>query len=94
MGRISGSNGERKEKWLNHFQSLLGRPPTIPDDIFSLTPIAQQELPIKISPFTNTELEAAIKGMKRGGAVSTDAIPLEIWESEGFFPYYTSVNKA
>ena len=70
MGKINGSIEERKEKWLNHFQSLLGRPPTIPDDTFS------SYSHCTASPFINTELETAINGMTRGGAVGTDATPL------------------
>ena len=87
MGKINGTINERKEKWLNHFQSLLGSPPTIPDNVFSLTPIVDHDLPIETSPFTASELESVINCMKRGGAVGIDSIPLEIWESTGFRSY-------
>ena len=57
MGKINGTINERKEKWLNHFQSLLGSAPTIPDNVFSLTPIVDHDLPIETSSFTASDLE-------------------------------------
>ena len=87
MGKINGTVEQRKEKWLQHFSSLLGNPPSVPDDNFVINPISSTELPINTSPFSSQELNDAIKSTKRGGAVGLDAIPLEIWESDEFFPY-------
>ena len=44
-------------------------------------------LPITEGPFTQHELNNALKHTKRGGAVGVDCIPLEIWESPQFSDY-------
>ena len=87
MGKINGTVEERKSKWFDNFSSLLGNPPSVPDDTFIICPLVPAELPIQTGPFTKNELATAIKATKRGGAVGIDAIPIEIWESKEFSPY-------
>jgi hypothetical protein len=86
-GKTNGTAEERKTRFYDHFFSLLGKPPSIPNDDFIVTPLIDHELPIETGPFTADELSKAIKASKRGGAVGLDAIPLEIWESKEFSPY-------
>ena len=87
MGKINGTVEDRKEKWLDHFSSLLGKPPSVPTTNFEAQPVSPHELPISTSPFSESELKAAIKAAKRGGAVGLDAIPIEIWNTDHFLPY-------
>ena len=86
-GKANGTAEERKSKWYDHFSSLLGKPPSVPDDNFIVTPVVDHELQIETGPFTCDELNKAIKAARRGGAVGVDSIPLEIWESKEFLPY-------
>jgi len=85
--QIPGTPNERKEAWLHHFTSLLGNPPTIPDHDFTITPVAEEILPIKTSEFSYEELDKALQQTKAGGAVGLDSIPLELWKSPKFRPH-------
>ena len=85
--KLKGSVEERKEKWKDYFCNLLGQPPKVPDKTFDVIPVIDHMLPIEEGPFTQHELNTAIKHTKRGGAVGVDCIPLEIWESTQFSDY-------
>ena len=85
--RLQGTTEERKKQWKDYFSSLLGQPPHITEDDFTISPVTNQLLPIEEGPFTLDEVTKAIKYTKRGGAVGIDSIPLEIWEDPVFSEY-------
>ena len=84
---LPGTPNERKDAWLQHFMSLLGNPPSVPDHGLSIIPVSEATLPIKTTEFTSKELDVALQQTKPGGAVGLDSIPLELWKSPEFRPH-------
>ena len=72
---------DRNNAWLNHFSSLLGKPPSIPDTEFTISRVVEGTLPISTTEFSTVELEDALFQSKPGGALGLDNIPLELWKS-------------
>ena len=72
------SQEERLKLWKEHFQNLLGKPPSVSDK--PIETIINYTLNIKLGHFTTTELEA-VKGRKAAGL---DDIPPEGWKRGEF----------
>ena len=78
-GQIRANSPEERIKlWKDHFENLLGQPPTIDDQ-----PIIKvhDPLPISTSDFTMQELTLAIKMSQNNRATGLDEIPAEVWKS-------------
>ena len=74
------SQEERLKLWKEHFQNLLGKPPSVSDK--PIETIINYTLNIKLGHFLTTELKAVkVKGRKAAGL---DDIPPEVWESGEF----------
>ena len=78
----ASSQEDRLKLWKQHFQDLLGKPPTIKDA--RITPIFTEELNIKKGNFTMDELNLAIKNISNGKASGLDCIPGEVWKLGAF----------
>ena len=78
----ANSNEERIQLWQNHFQNLYGKPPNITKVLTRR--IIDQELDIKIGPFTTDELVKTREKVKRGKACPDDGVPPELWAT-GYF---------
>ena len=87
-GRKTSSNSKLKatsqeehlKLWKEHFQNLLGKPPSVSDK--PIETIINYTLNIKLGHFTTTELEAVkVKGRKAAGL--DDILP-EVWKSGEF----------
>ena len=75
----ANSPKERLQQWCQHFQELLGQPPSISD--VAIEPIVDDQLPINTEPFTMAELTTVIKTMSLNKAAGYDNIPAEVWKS-------------
>ena len=72
-----GSAEERKTRWKDHFQSLLGQPPVgVNDDLDVQQRFSQ--LNISTEPFSKDELKVAKARIKENKACGEDGIPPEV----------------
>ena len=55
---------ERIKLWKQHFENLLGNPPTVTHE--PITRIISKQLDIKLGPFTQEELDSVLKKLKIG----------------------------
>ena len=79
-GKIKAKSTEERVKlWKEHFQQLLGNPPTIIDK-----PVEKvfDTLQINTEEFTTAELKTAIKTLQNNKATGLDEIPAEVWKTE------------
>ena len=74
------SQEERLKLWKEHFQNLLGKPPSVLDK--PIETIINYTLNIKLGHYTTPELEAVkVNGRKAAGL---DDIPPQVWKSGEF----------
>jgi hypothetical protein len=71
---LPGTPNERRDAWLQHFMSLLGNLPAIPDKRLYIIPVSEVTLPIKTTEFTSEELDVELQQTKLGGAVGLDSV--------------------
>ena len=80
-GKIIADNPEeRPNKWKDHFENLLEKPPVISEQ--EIIRVEEGTLPINTEDFTNEELLKCIKSFKIGKAAGLDDIPVEVWKTE------------
>ena len=84
-GRLLTTTEEQPKRWVEHFQQLLNRPPTMEAPIL---PPANQELDISCESPNRIEVEKAIKSLKNNKAAGPDYIPVEVLRAD----ISTSVN--
>lgn len=79
-GKISGNcPKERKDKWYNHFKSLLGNPPASGDDNQCPDiPAVLSDLHIEDGPFSAEEYNRAKNAIKLGKSAGPDNIPPKV----------------
>ena len=68
--------------WKQHFENLLGNPPKITHE--PITRIISKQLDIKLGPFTQEELDSALRKTKNRKAAGLDEIPPEVWKTRQF----------
>ena len=78
----AASQQERIEQWKNHFYNLLGKIPTISENITET--IVEHTLDIRTGNFTEEELTAALKKTKTRKAAGLDTVPPEVWKTQNF----------
>jgi len=82
-GKIRAKNEtERLKLWKDHFQTLLGKPPTI--EIANTIPVIEENIDIVKDAFTMDELLVTLKNTKDGKACGLDNIPAEVWKMDDF----------
>ena len=79
-----GSQAKRLSNWANHFGSLLGKEPKLPDNITLPREKISDTLDIPTTEFTLTELHKALKQTKSSKAFGPDNIPPIIWKDPVF----------
>ena len=79
-----GSQAKRLSNWANHFGSLLGKEPKLPDNISLPREKISDTLDIPTTEFTLTELHKALKQTKSSKAFGPDNIPPIIWKDPVF----------
>ena len=76
----ASSQEERLKLWKEHFQNLLGKPPSVSDK--PIETVINSTLNVKIGNFTIDELESVkVKGRKAAGL---DDVPPEVWKTGEF----------
>ena len=70
---------EHIKKWKDHFQNLLGQPPTIRAE--ETKNVLQHILPMNTENFTMEELNKCITSFKNNKASGLDNIPIEVWKT-------------
>ena len=75
QGKLLTSQEEQKNRWKEHFQELLNRPP--PENPPEIEP-ASEDLEINLEPPSLKEIEAAIKKLRNNKAAGPDGIPGDI----------------
>ena len=81
--KIKASNQEeRLKKWMNHFQSLLGKSPIVSDS--TIEKVVEHDLEIKTGPFNELELDLVLKKLENKKATGLDGIPPEVWKTGKF----------
>jgi hypothetical protein len=78
----ASSQEDRLNLWKQHFQSLLGKPPTV--KCSRINTVILEEHNIKKGPFTMDELNQALKRIQSGKACGIDNIPAEVWKHGAF----------
>ena len=78
-GKTIFGKEEQLNRWKEHFQSLLNRPP--PDNPPEILP-ARNDLPIDCEPPTEEEISFALKFLKSGKAAGPDLIPPEALQAD------------
>lgn len=78
----ASSQDERLKLWKQHFENLLGKPPSINEVV--ITPLFENELNIKKGAFTIDELCTVLKNTKSGKSCGLDNIAAEVWKLENF----------
>jgi len=76
------SQKDRLQKWKDHFQKLLGKPPKIIEN--NTQKIIDRQLDIKLGDFTTEELNEVLKKLKSRKAAGLDEIPPEVWKTRKF----------
>ena len=77
-GFIKGNSPQdRLNKWLDHFQSLLGKEPQITAETTEIGKVFN-DLHIIDTAFTHSELQQAKKSIKEGKAMGPDNVPPEV----------------
>ena len=64
---------ERIKLWKQHFENLLGNPPKVTHE--PITRIINNQLDIKLGPFTQEELDSVLRKIKNRKATGLDEIP-------------------
>ena len=72
------SQEERIHLRKQHFDNLLGKPPSVPHE--PITKIICNQLDIKIGQFTQQELHSALRKIKNRKAAGHDEIPPQVWK--------------
>ena len=80
QGKLRAENPQdRLNKWQQHFEQLLGEPPSVID--VPVETVVDDTLPINTDPFTMDELISVVKTMSCNKATGCDNIPAEVWKS-------------
>ena len=78
-GKIITSEVGQRDRWVQHFQEVLNRPPPVsPPDI----PPENEPLNVNTGPPTKAEITKAIKSIKNGKAGGPDGIPPEALKAD------------
>ena len=80
-----GSNKARTESWLHHFQNLLGKKASLPENLSLPMEEISSGLNIPTTNFTLDELKSTLKQIKPAKAFGPDNIPAIIWKDEHFY---------
>ena len=75
---------KRLENWLLHFQNLLGKKPTLPQNDTLPREVMSPPLNIPVTPFTIKELTTTLSDTKSCKAFGPDNIPPIIWKDQNF----------
>ena len=78
----AASQKDRLQQWQDHFQNLLGKPPTVTDE--QIQTIFDLQSDIKLGNFEEEELHQVLNKMKNGKAPGLDGIPPEVWKTKAF----------
>ena len=79
QGKLLTTEKEQEERWAEHFQEVLNRPP--PDETANI-PEAAEDLDISTDPPTKEEIVAAIKTLKNGKSPGQDNLDAELFKAE------------
>jgi len=80
QGKLRAENPQdRLNKWQQHFEQLLGEPPSVID--VPVETVVDDTLPVNTDPFTMDELISVVKTMSCNKATGCDNIPAEVWKS-------------
>lgn len=79
-----GSQSKRLSNWTEHFQSLLGTEPKLPENISLPRIKISDKLDISTAEFTLTELCTALNQTKSSKAFGPDNIPPILWKDPVF----------
>ena len=86
--KVPGDTSEERLKvWQNHFETLLGSHPPVPDltDEFFNNKVSET-LPISCEAFTLSELQVVIKSLQAAKSPGLDYIPPSFWKLPNFQP--------
>ena len=78
----AASQQERVKLWKQHFENLLGNPPTVTNE--PITRIISKQLDIKLGPSTKEVLDSVLRKIKNRKAAGLDEIPPEVWKTRQF----------
>ena len=78
----AANHQERVILWKRHFENLLGNPPKVTHK--PITRIISWQLNIKLGPFTQEQLDSALRKIKNRKAAGLDEIPPEVWKTRQF----------
>ena len=70
---------ERLNKWMNHFQNLLGKSLIVSDS--TIKKVVEHELEKKTGPFNELELDLVLNKLKNKKAGGLDGIPSKVWKT-------------
>ena len=70
---------ERLNKWMNHFQNLLGKSLIVSDS--TIKKVIEHELEKKTGPFNELELDLVLNKLKNKKAGGLDGIPPKVWKT-------------
>ena len=83
--RIKGGSAKKRlENWSNHFQNLLGKEASLPENYTLPSVQVSEPLGINTSPFSINELKEATKQLNASKAFGPDNIPALIWKDDHF----------
>ncbi|KAI8480349.1 hypothetical protein Bbelb_419420 [Branchiostoma belcheri] len=71
---------DRLNAWKNHFSKLLSSDNPQPSSASEITQVYDINLDISCSPFTQEEVDLALKQMRLGKAPGLDGLPVELWK--------------
>ena len=79
--RIKGGSPKvRLSNWLDHFKTLLGREPKVPENCSLPSVRVSETLGIDTNKFTIPELQVVVKQLKSSKEFGPDNIPAIIWK--------------
>ena len=81
-GRSTRKMDDPFEKWMNHFQNLLGKSPIVSDS--AIEKVIEHDLEIKTGPFNKPELDLVLNKLQNKKAAGLDGIPPEVWKTGKF----------